>query len=202
MTSSQNRQRLLELARSREIFSASDAAAAGVHSAWLSRAVAEGTIERVARGRYRLAGREATEHHTLALVASRAPAAVVCLLSALQFHRIGTQTPAEVWIAVERRSARPHMSYPPLRIARFSGAAFTAGIEDHVIEGQEVRVYTLAKTVADCFKYRNRIGLDVALEALSDAWQQRRLSLADLNVYARIDRVQNVMQPYIEAVIQ
>ena len=202
MTSSQNRQRLLELARSREIFSASDAAAAGVHSAWLSRAVAESTIERVARGRYRLAGREATEHHTLALVASRAPAAVVCLLSALQFHRIGTQTPVEVWIAVERRAARPRMSYPPLRIARFSGAAFTAGIEDHVIEGQEVRVYTLAKTVADCFKYRNRIGLDVALEALSDAWQQRRLSLADLNVYARIDRVQNVMQPYIEAVIQ
>ena len=202
MTSSQNRQRLLELARSREIFSASDAAAAGVHSAWLSRAVAEGTIERVARGRYRLAGREATEHHTLALVASRAPAAVVCLLSALQFHRIGTQTPVEVWIAVERRAARPRMSYPPLRIARFSGAAFTAGIEDHVIEGQEVRVYTLAKTIADCFKYRNRIGLDVALEALSDAWQQRRLSLADLNVYARIDRVQNVMQPYIEAVIQ
>ncbi len=202
MTSSQNRQRLLELARSREIFSASDAAAAGVHSAWLSRAVAESTIERVARGRYRLAGREATEHHTLALVASRAPAAVVCLLSALQFHRIGTQTPVEVWIAVERRAARPRMSYPPLRIARFSGAAFTAGIEDHVIEGQEVRVYTLAKTIADCFKYRNRIGLDVALEALSDAWQQRRLSLADLNVYARIDRVQNVMQPYIEAVIQ
>lgn len=202
MGSSQNRDRLLELARSKEIFSASDAAAAGIHSAWLSRAVVEGTLERVARGRYRLAGRETTEHHTLALVASRAPAAVVCLLSALQFHHIGTQTPVEVWIAVERRVARPHMSYPPLRVARFSGAAFTEGVERHVIEGQEVQVYTLAKTIADCFKFRNRIGLDVALEALNDAWQQRRLSLADLNDYARIDRVQSVMQPYIEAVIQ
>lgn len=202
MSSSQNRDRLLELARSKEIFCASDAAAAGIHSAWLSRAAAEGTLERVARGRYRLAGRETTEHHTLALVASRAPAAVVCLLSALQFHHIGTQTPVEVWIAVERRVARPHMSYPPLRVARFSGAAFTEGVERHVIEGQEVRVYTLAKTIADCFKFRNRIGLDVALEALNDAWQQRRLSLADLNDYARIDRVQSVMQPYIEAVIQ
>ncbi|MEZ4771175.1 MAG: type IV toxin-antitoxin system AbiEi family antitoxin domain-containing protein [Caldilineales bacterium] len=193
---------MLELARSKEIFSASDAVAAGVHSAWLSRAVAEGLIERVARGRYRLAGRGATEHHTLALVASRAPTAVVCLLSALQFHRIGTQTPAEVWIAVARGAARPRMSYPPLRVARFSGKAFTEGIEVHGIEGQEVRVYALAKTIADCFKFRNRIGLDVALEALNDAWRQRRLSLADLNVYARIDRVQSVMQPYIEAVVQ
>lgn len=202
MSDSQNSDRLLALARSKEIFSASDAVAAGVHSAWLSRAVAEGLIERVARGRYRLAGRGATEHHTLALVASRAPTAVVCLLSALQFHRIGTQTPAEVWIAVARGAARPRMSYPPLRVARFSGKAFTEGIEVHGIEGQEVRVYALAKTIADCFKFRNRIGLDVALEALNDAWRQRRLSLADLNVYARIDRVQSVMQPYIEAVVQ
>lgn len=202
MTSSPNRQRLLELARNQAIFSASDALAAGVHSAWLSRAVAEGLIERVARGRYRLAGRETTEHHTLALVASRAPTSVVCLLSALQFHRIGTQTPVEVWIAVERRAARPRLSYPPLRVVRFSGPAFTAGVECHGIEGQEVRVYSLAKTIADCFKFRNQIGLDVALEALNDAWQQRRLSLADLNVYAGIDRVQNVMQPYIEAVVQ
>lgn len=202
MTYSQDRQRLLEMARSRDIFSAADVAAAGIHSVWLSRTVAEGLLERVARGRYRLAGRDATEHHTLALVAARAPAAVVCLLSALQFHQIGTKTPVDVWVALEQRAAYPRLSYPPLRVVRFSGAAYSSGVEHHTIEGQEVRVYTLAKTIADCFKYRNKIGLDVALEALNDAWRQHRLSLADLNTYARIDRVQRVMQPYIEVIIQ
>jgi predicted transcriptional regulator of viral defense system len=201
MRHSQDRQRLLELARDRDIFSAADVAAAGINSVWLSRTVAEGLLERVARGRYRLAGREATEHHTLALVAARVPAAVVCLLSALQFHQVGTQTPVDVWVAVEQRAATPRLSYPPLRVVRLSGAAFSSGVEQHVIQGQEVRVYTLAKTIADCFKYRNKIGLDVALEALHDAWRQHRLSLVDLNAYARIDRVHHVMQPYIEATI-
>jgi predicted transcriptional regulator of viral defense system len=127
---------------------------------------------------------------------------VICLLSALQFHHVGTQTPSQVWIAVERRTASPQLEYPPLRVVNFSGAAFAAGIETHLLEGQNVHIYSLTKTIADCFKFRNKLGLDVALEALRDAWQQRRLSLAELNFFARIDRVERVMHPYVEAITQ
>lgn len=197
-----SREQLAALASRRSIFSASEAAAAGVHSEYLSRAVANGTLERVARGRYQLTGRAVTEHHTLALVASRAPTAVVCLLSALQFHHVGTQTPSQVWVAVERRSASPQIEYPPLRVVHLSGDAFALGVETHLLDGQTVLIYSLAKTIADCFKFRNKIGLDVALEALRDAWWQRRLSLAELNSFAKVNRVERVMQPYIEAIIQ
>ena len=202
MTHSTDAQRLLDLAADRGIIRASDAAIHDIHRSWLSRLVAAGLLERVARGRYRLVGSDVTEHHTLALVTAVAPTAVVCLLSALQFHRIGVQAPPEVWIALERGMWHPQPDYPPLRVVHFSGASFSSGIERHTIEGQEVRVYSVAKTVADCFKHRNKIGLDVALEALTDAWRQRRLKLADLNEFAAIDRVQRVMQPYIEALIQ
>jgi predicted transcriptional regulator of viral defense system len=202
MATSRERQRLTELASGSGIFSVGEAAAAGIHPTYLSRAVADGELERVARGRYQLVGRELTEYHTLALVASRAPAVVICLLSALQFHHVGTQTPSQVWIAVERRTASPQLEYPPLRVVNFSGAAFAAGIETHLLEGQNVHIYSLTKTIADCFKFRNKLGLDVALEALRDAWQQRRLSLAELNFFARIDRVERVMYPYVEAITQ
>ncbi len=193
---------LTMLARERGIFSAKDAAAAGIHSEYLTRAVANGELVRVARGRYQLAGREVTEYHTLALVASRAPKAVICLLSALQFHHVGTQTPSKVWVAVERRTAPPQMVYPPLQVVYASGNAFSAGVESHLIEDQNVQIYSVAKTIADCFKFRNKIGLEVALEALRDAWGQRKLTLAEVNFFARINRVERVMQPYIEAIIQ
>jgi len=126
----------------------------------------------------------------------------VCLLSALQFHQIGSQSPAQVWLAIERGAASPRLYYPPLRIVYFSGQAFTAGVERHDIEGRVVSVYSVAKTVADCFKYRHKIGLDVALEALTDAWRQRRLSLSELNQFAAINRVQRIIDPYVEAMIQ
>jgi predicted transcriptional regulator of viral defense system len=184
------------------VVGAADAAAIGVYRGWLPRLAANGLLERVARGRYRLVGRQVTEHHTLALAAAVAPAAVVCLLSALQYHGIGVQAPVEVWIALERGAWRPRPDYPPLRVVHLSGAAFSLGIERHTLEGQEVQVYSVAKTVADCFRFRNKIGLDVALEALTDAWRQRRLSLAELNRAAAADRVQRVMQPYIEALVQ
>jgi predicted transcriptional regulator of viral defense system len=166
----------------------------------LSRLVESGELERIVRGVYRLPEYPLTEHHGLAIVGAAVPHGVICLLSALQFHGIGTQLPSEVWIAIDRRARRPALKYPPLRIVRYSGAALTEGVESHRIEGQTVRVYNVAKTVTDCFKYRNKIGLDVALEALREARRAKEASADALWRYAKINRVANVMRPYLEAV--
>lgn len=200
MTPRTDRQRLLDLARRKGIFRAADVTAAGIHTEWLSRLVGEGALERVARGCYRRVGGNTTEHHTLAVVAAVAPTAVVCLLSALQLHEIGTQAPPEVWIALERGKARPRLGYPPLRVLYVSGAPYRAGITTRVIEGQRVRVYSVAKTVADCFKYRNKLGIDVAVEALRDFSRLHRGGATELARFARICRVTRVMQPYMDAI--
>jgi len=134
-------------------------------------------------------------------VASAVPKGVICLLSALSFHQIGTQLPHEVWIALDRRVRRPVLAYPPLRVLRFGGEALTSGIETHRIEGETVRVYNVAKTIADIFKYRNKIGLDVALEALREGWRDRRFRMDEINRYARVCRVEVVMRPYLEALV-
>lgn len=194
-------ERLLAMARGRGILSAEAVARAGIHSQQITRLVADGTLERIARGRYRLAGRAITEHHGLVLAAAAAPRGVVCLLSALSFHGIGTQLPAEVWLAIERGTRAPKLAYPPLRVVRFSGAAFSEGVEVHRIERQAVRVYSVAKTLADLFKLRNRIGLDVAIEALREAWRERRFTIEALDRAARACRVERVMRPYVEGVV-
>jgi predicted transcriptional regulator of viral defense system len=196
-----DRQKVLKLARRARGVTAREIAAAGIHRQVLSRLVGTGEIERVVRGLYKLPAQPITEHHGLTMAASSVPQGVVCLLSALQFHGIGTQLPSEIWIAVDRRSRRPTLKYPPLRIFRFSGDALTEGVDLHRIEGQSVRVYGVAKTLADCFKYRNKIGLDVALEALREAWRARQFTTDELDRYARICRVQRVMQPYLEALV-
>jgi predicted transcriptional regulator of viral defense system len=126
---------------------------------------------------------------------------VVCLISALRFHAVGTQLPAEVWIAVPRGTRVPRVSTPPLRVVNVSTTVFDLGIEEHRIEGERVRVYSLARTVADCFRFRNKVGLDVALEALTDAWRSKRLKIDELNRIAKKLRVQRVMQPYLETVV-
>jgi predicted transcriptional regulator of viral defense system len=194
-----DRQRTLKLARRPRGVTPRELAAAGIHSQALTRLVHDGLIARVARGVYRLADQPVTEHHGLAIAATAVPQGVVCLLSALQFHGIGTQLPSEVWMAIDRRAWRPKLAHPPLRIVRYSGPALTEGVEKHTIEGRTVQVYNVAKTVADCFKYRNKIGLDVALEALRDAWRRRRFTADELEHYAAICRVQRVIQPYFEA---
>jgi predicted transcriptional regulator of viral defense system len=194
-----SRKRLLTLARKRRLLRPADVERLGLHTQLLTRLVAEGALERVGRGRYRSPGADITEHHGLALTAAAVPRGVVCLLSALVFHGIGTQTPREVWVAIDRRARAPRTEWPPLRAVRFSGKALTAGVEDHRIEGQAVRIYSLPKTIADCFKYRNKVGLDVALEALKDAWHRRRIRPGDLDEYARVCRVERVMRPYLEA---
>jgi predicted transcriptional regulator of viral defense system len=201
MSPTTDRQKVLKLARRVRGVTAREIAEAGIHRQVLSRLVAAGEIERVVRGLYKQPAQPITEHHGLAMAALSVPQGVVCLLSALQFHGIGTQLPFEIWIAIDRRSRRPALKYPPLRILRFSGAALIEGVERQRIEGQSVQVYGVAKTLADCFKYRNKIGLDVALEALREAWRARRFTMDELDHYARICRVQRVMQPYLEALV-
>ena len=193
--------RLLRLAGRHGSVSRREVTEAKIHTQTLSRLVRAGTLERVARGRYRLPNAPVTEHHGLALAAAAAPKAVICLLSALSFHQIGTQLPHEVWIALDRRSRRPSPRYPRLHVVRFGGDALTEGVETHRIEGETVRVYSVAKTIADTFKYRNKIGLDVALEALREAWRARRLTMDKMYRYARICRVERVMRPYLEALV-
>lgn len=197
--SSTNRERTLKLARRARGVTPRELAEQGIHRQVLTRLVAEGQIQRVARGVYRLPEQPITEGHGLALAAAAVPQGVICLLSALQYHRIGTQLPSEVWIALDRRAWRPKVVYPPLRIVRYTGEALTAGVETHRVEGRAVKVYGLAKTVADCFKYRNKIGLDVGLEALREGWRARRFTMDELDRYAVICRVQRVMRPYLEA---
>lgn len=157
-----------------------------------------GQIERLGRGLYALPGTDVTEHHSLAEVCKRAPDAVICLLSALRFHGLTTQSPYEVWIALNRTAYAPKVEGLQLRVMRFSGPSFTEGIQKHTIEGVPVRVYGPAKTVADCFKYRNKIGQDVAIEALRDCLAKRKCTRDDLWRSAKVCRVANVMRPYLE----
>ena len=159
----------------------------------------QGHLVHVGRGLYSLPDAVITENHTLARVCARVPAGIICLASALQFHNLTTQNPWQVWLMIERHARAPSLEYPPLRIVRAGGEAFTAGIESHRIEGVSVHVTCLAKTVADCFKYRNKIGLNIAMEALKECLRERRIDRASLHTYARICRVERVMQPYLEA---
>jgi predicted transcriptional regulator of viral defense system len=201
MDSKSGRERLLRLARRREIVTAADAAQAKIHSQELSRAVRAGLLERAARGQYRLAGRPVTENHALVVSARAVPHGVICLLSAVSFHGIGTQLPFEVWMAVERGTRTPSLRYPSLHVVRFGGPAFNQGIEVHRLEGQPVRIYGVAKTLADLFKYRKKIGLDVALEALREAWRERRVTIDEIDHFARVCRVERVMRPYLESLV-
>ncbi len=183
------------------VFRAADFQAQGISRAELYRLVREGAVTRTARGLYAAARHQPTERHSLAQVAKRVPAGVFCLLTALRFHELTTQSPAEVWIALSAKARKPHLDYPRLRVARFSGAALTEGIETHRVEGVDVRVYSAAKTVADCFKYRNKIGVDVAVEALRDFTRRYRGGATELARFARICRVTRVMQPYLDATV-
>jgi len=171
----------------------------GIAREYLGRLERAGKLQRIGRGLYALPDAHPTEHRDLAAVAKRVPDGVICLLSALRFHELTTQAPHQVWLAIDRKARRPRMDHPPLRIVRFSGAALHEGIEEHVLEGVRARVFSPAKTVADCFKYRHKIGLDVAIEALREGHRSQRFSMDELWRYAGICRVRNVMRPYLEA---
>jgi predicted transcriptional regulator of viral defense system len=192
---------LLDLVREQGVVRSSDLKSRGIPREYLSRLHSEGVLERASRGVYYLPETELTEHHSLAEAAKIAPKGIVCLLSALKFHDLTTQSPFEVWVAIDPKAYRPTGDGVPLRVVRFSGPALTSGVEEHLIEGVPVRIYSPAKTVADCFKYRNKIGLDVALESLRDYRKRRHAGVDELWKYAKICRVANVMRPYMEALL-
>jgi len=195
-------EQILDLARHRHMLRAADVREHGWSPQLLIRLHQAGKLQRLGRGLYGLPDAEITEHQTLMEVCQRVPKAVLCLLSALQFHEIGTQLPHEVWIALPEGSQAPALSYPSLRITRLRGTAYTDGIHTVADYGVPIRVYNAAKTVTDCFKFRNKIGLDVALEALKDAWRSRKVTMTELSHFAKVNRVERVMQPYLEAMAQ
>ena len=176
-----------------------DIEAIGLPREYLIRLYRQGRLHRSGRGIYTVPDANVTERHSYAEVAKRIPAAVVCLLSALAFHEITTQSPPSVWIALRKGARKPVFPSPSLRIVRLSGPSLTEGIENHQVEGVPVRVYSAAKTVADCFKFRNKIGLDVAIEALKDCLRQKKASVNEIYRYAKVCRVSNVIRPYMEA---
>ena len=194
------KERVLELARQAGILRPRDLDAENIPREYLRRLLAKGLLDHPGRGIYVVAGLKPTPNHSLAEACKLVPNGVVCLLSALQFHELTTQAPFEVWLAIGEKARLPKVDYPPLRIVRFSGPTLEDGIKEHRIEGVTVKVYTPAKTVADCFKYRNKIGLDVALEALRDCWKKRRSTMDDLWRAAMMCRVANVMRPYLESI--
>jgi predicted transcriptional regulator of viral defense system len=172
---------------------------AGVSRSQIAHLAREGRIERVGRGLYRRPDAPISERQNLAEVARRVPAGVVCLLSALRFHGLTTQNPFEVWLAIERKAWRPRIAHPPVRLLYLSGSALSHGIETHDVNGTPVRVFSAAKTVADCFKFRNKIGTDVALEALREYRRLRPKEIEAVWRAAKVDRVTRVLRPYLEA---
>lgn len=193
-------QRVLGLLGRKGMLRPSDLDSIGASRVILTRMTASGQIEKAARGIYRLPDSQGSEHESLATIATKVPQAVFCLFTALQFHELTTQLPRQLWIAMPRGSHAPRIDYPPIRMVQFTGDAYAEGIEIHKRDQVQLRVYSVAKTVADCFKHRNKIGLDVALEALKDARALKKATADDLWHFAKICRVANVMRPYLEAI--
>jgi len=196
-----HRARLLRLVKQAGVIRPRDLHAIGVPREYLRRLRDEGVLEQPARGLYVLAGTEVTEHQSLIAVCKRVPHGVVCLLSALQFHGLTTQLPHEVWIAIGTRVWAPRMDSTQIRVTRFSPTTLAFGVDRQRIGGVIVPVFNPAKTVADCFKFRNKIGLDVAIEALRDCLSQKQATVDELEQAARVCRVSTVLRPYMEAMV-
>lgn len=194
-----HRDAILDLVKEGQILRPRDLKSKGIPRSYLSRLVAEGLLHRSGRGIYVSTEADITEFQSLAEVARRIPHGVICLLSALQVHELTTEFAHEVWIAINRTARIPKVDYPTIRTVRFSDAAFGYGIETRSVGKTEVRVYSAAKTVADCFKYRNKLGIDVATQALRDCWRLRKATMDQLWDAAKVCRMSNVMRPYLES---
>ena len=200
-TLSPQEREVLDLAQSKGVLRARDLAGRGYPRSTLSRLMKKGFLQRLSRGLYSVVQAEITEHQTLIEVAKTYPDAVVCLLSALLFHNLTTQLPRRVWLAVENKAWAPRKGPVRFEVVWLTGRSFSEGIEIHDIQGVPVRVYNPAKTVADCFKFRNRVGTDVAVEALRETLRERRATPAEIMKYAEICQVSTVIRPYLEALI-
>jgi len=183
------------------MMSTGQAISSGIHLRKLYAMRDNKILEKVSRGWYRLADMPPLSDPDLITVALKVPKGIVCLISALSFHEITTQVPHEVHVALAKGVKKPRLEHPPIRIYRFQGDAYSEGVESHLIDGVPVHIYCVEKTLADCFKFRNKIGQDVAIEALRLSWQSKNLDLNELLRYAKMCRVDNVMRPYLEALL-
>src|SRR5215831_20453794 len=191
--------RLADLVRRQHIVRAKDLKRARIPRNYLTRLVERGELQKLQRGLYTTESVPASEHISLLEVSRRVPKGIICLLSALAFHQIGTQVPNEVWIAIDVKAWAPRITSPAVRIIRFSGKALHYEIQQRQIAGGKIRVYSPAKTVADCFKFRNKIGTELALEALRDCYRHKKATMNELFEAAKVCRVANVMRPYLES---
>jgi predicted transcriptional regulator of viral defense system len=189
------------MARTSGVLRPRDVEARGISGGYLNKLHAEGLLERPSRGIYVLPGTDFGEQGQLAESCKRIPSGVLCLLTALKYHDLTTQAPHEIWMAIDRKSRLPSVEYPPLRFVRYSGRSLTYGVLTRKVARASIRIFSPAKTVADCFKYRHKIGLDVALEALRDCWSKRKATSEQLWEAAKVCRMTNVMRPYMEALL-
>lgn len=196
-----NQEKIIEVAKKQKLIHLRDLNQIPGARVEIARLVEKGKLEKIGRGLYCIAGTNFDEKQSILEVTKLVPKGVICLLSALRYHELTTQNPFEVWIAIQRPATTPKIDFISVNIIRFSGRAFSEGIETHTFDGNTIRVYSPAKTIADCFKFRNKIGLDVALEALRDARRKKKASIDDLWHFARICRVSRVMRPYLESIV-
>lgn len=201
MSKSSKRNQVIKLIQELSVIRPRDLKERGLPKDYLYIFAKEGIIERVGRGLYQLPNRDLGRYQSLAEVSKLAPKAVVALLSALNYHNMTTQNPPQIWLAIDGKAWKPEISYPPVRFVTMSGKTLHVGVEEHSIDGVPIKVFCPAKTVVDCFKYRNKVGLDVALEALREGWSSRKFTMDELLRYAEICRVKKVMQPYIESLV-
>ena len=195
------RQQVIDLVQALPVVRPKDLKEHGLPKDYLYLLAREGLIERIGRGLYQWPDKDLGRYQSLAEVSKLAPKATVALLSALNFHNMTSQNPHQIWLAIDRKSWRPEIAYPPVRFVTMSGEALNTGIEIHSIGGVSIKVFSPAKTVVDCFKYRNKVGLDVALEALREGWSARKFTMDELLHYAEVCRVKKVMQPYMESLV-
>ena len=194
-----HQEKVLKLTRKLGVLRPRDLKSIGVPRTYLKQLIERDKLLKTGRGLYVQTDAPTTENHSLAEAAKRSPKGVICLVSALRFHGLTTENPAEVWIAIPRGARPPKSATPVLRVVTLSGEMMTKGIKRHVIQSVSVPIYCVAKTVADCFRFRNRIGVNIAVEALRDAWQGKKATSEELWHYAKVCRVLNVMRPYFDS---
>ena len=202
ITSSNSTDKAIELLQNEKgVLCTADMLHMGIHPRTLYKLRDTGVLEQLSRGVYRLASQEPIEHLDLVIVAARSPKAVICLVSALSFHQLTTQIPHSVSIALPRGTETPRIDYPPISVHRLSHESLSAGIEKHSIDGVTIQIFNPEKTIADCLKFRNQIGMDIALEALKLYLKQKQFDITALLEYGRICRVEKIMKPYLEALL-